>query len=123
MLHTDIFVSESLCLVLRSQQGLVHLAAHIDTGIAAMDFCQPFHSAEYPVGEGARVDAHLLDQLQDQTVLQHQQAVEQMLLLDLLIAVLISQFLALIDRFNRFLRKFLYIHGITSSHRISERNS
>ena len=114
MLDTDIFVAERFRLALGAQKRLIHFTAHIDPGIASMDLCEPLKGTVNTVGERARIDSHLLDEFQDQTVLQSQQTVQQMLLLDLLIPVFIRQLLTLVDRFNRFLRKFLYIHGITS---------
>ena len=113
MLDTDIFVAQALRLRLRSQQGLVHLTAHIHTAVAAMHLREALDAGQGTVFEGLGVYAHLFDQLQNEAVLKCQKAVQEMLLLNLLIAVFISQFFALVDCFNRFLCKFLDIH-ITS---------
>ena len=100
MLYAHILVAQSLCFRLSSQQSLVHLSADINPAVAAVHLCEALYGPQNAVGERTGINAHLFDEPQDQAVLQRQQAVQQMLLFDLLVPVFIGQLLALVDRFN-----------------------
>ena len=99
VLDTDILIAKRLCLALCAQQGLIHLSAHINARVAALNLGEALYGALDAVFKGARIDAHFLDQLENQAVLEREQAVEQVLLFDLLIAVFICQLFTLVDRF------------------------
>ena len=108
MLHRDILIPHRLGLILRIHQCLVQLLAEIQlTALHLRSFLQ---CGADTIQKVFLVDLHLLYQLQDQAVLQGKQTVQQMLLLDLLVAVFVSQTLTTLNRLNGLLCKFLDIH-------------
>ena len=115
MLHRDILISQSLRLTLRADQDTVTVAADINLPIAALHLDKPLDQLLAPVCELLRVNPHLLDQLRNQRIVQRQQRIKQMLLPDLLIAILIRQLLTVIHGLHRILCEFLNIHNIKAS--------
>ena len=109
MLHGHILISQLLCLVLRPQKHIVQILAHI--GLSPLNLGALCHRPLCAVHKMLLLDLHLLYQLQNQTVLQSQQAVQQMLLFNLLISVLIGCLFAPFHSLEGFLRKFLYVHN------------
>ncbi len=114
MLHGDVLVAHPLCLVLRIVQSLVQVLT--DVGLAAGDLYPPVQRVLDLVPEHFLLDAHLFNELQDQAVLLVQKYIQQVLLLDLLIAEIVSGLLQLLDRIDRFLCKFRNVHTGTSFH-------
>ena len=116
MFHRDILVSHLLGFILRMDQGVVQVLAYI---LAASLDLGPFSYGLFrPVDDQVLVDPHLLHQLQDQAVVLSEERVEQMLLLDLLVAVLHGDLLTVLNRLERFLRKFIYVHNIVLLYRV-----
>ena len=92
MLHGHVLVPQLPGLVLGVDQDFVQVGSHISP--AALDFGALGNRFLHPVREVLLLNLHLLNQLQNQAVLDGQQAVEQMLLFDFLVPVLYCQFLA-----------------------------
>ena len=116
MFHRDILISHLLGFILRMDQGVVQVLAYI---LAASLDLGPFSYGLFrPVDDQVLVNPHLLHQLQDQAVVLSEERVEQMLLFDLLIAVLHGDLLTVLNRLERFLRKFIYVHNIVLLYRV-----
>ena len=110
MLYRHIFIAHGLRLVLRADQNLIQIIAHIKLAATAY-LRQTVHRLFSLIHKHLFRNVHLSDQLQDQAVFQSQQAVQQMLLLQLLVSMLISELLTILDCFHRFLCKFIDIHN------------
>ena len=112
MLHGNILVSHLLGLILSAQQCLVQVLA--DIRLAAGHLGSSAQRILHTPFEMLLVNLHFLNQFPDQAVLLGQQTVQQVLLLDFLIAIFIGDFLTFIDCLKRFLRKFTDVHKISS---------
>ena len=112
MLHGHIFVAHGLGLVLRAYQHLIQIVADIQLAAATAPYLRKLLNQPLRlIPELLPGDVHLRHQFQNQTVLQIQQAVKQMLLLHLLVSVLVSQFLTVLHGLYGFLSKFIDIHS------------
>ena len=109
MLHGYVFVPHGFGFIFSMDQDLIQIIAHIQFPVSA-DLRKPVYCLGRLIGKQLSGNVHPGDQLQDQAVLQGQQAVKQMLLLQLLVAVVIGQFLTVLYCFHRFLGKFIDIH-------------
>ncbi len=108
MLHRDIFISHPLCLILRTDQRPVQILA--DIGLPAGHLHPFVQSLLYSLFKESSIYVHLCDKSGDQALLLHQKAVQQVLLLNLLISVFQSSLFQIIHCLDGFLRKFLKIH-------------
>ncbi len=88
MLHGHVLVPQLLRLILGVYQHLVQVGSHIY--LAALNLGALCDGLLHPVHEVVLLNLHFLYQLQDQAVFHLQQAVEQMLLLNLLVPVFVS---------------------------------
>ena len=114
MLYRDIIVSQRLGFLFRAQQDLIQGVADIDLGVGTLYLGQAVDLMLGVFCKAGRIDSHLFDQSADQGILQCQQRVQQVLLLDLLIAVFIGQLLTVVDGLYGLLCKFLNVHLCTS---------
>ena len=116
MLNRNKVVLHLLCGMFRLIQGLLQIRSHIHAaGIASAGYPrQLFHCLTRLSFEIIRVNAHFCHKLGNQSAVLMQQGEQQMLLSHFCIAVLIVQRVCILDCFQRFLRKFLCIHGVTS---------
>ena len=114
VLDADVVVSQLLRLIFRAQQRLVERSADVDLAVAALHLRQLRERSLDARREGSGVDAHLLDELEDQAVLDRQKAVEQVCLLDGLVAVVICEFLTAVHGLCGFLCEFLDVHRYPS---------
>ena len=112
MFHSDVFVSHRLGFILGIDQHIVQRNA--DILLSAPNFRFLLDQRHHRALEFLRIDLHLPDQFHEQAVIQFRQRIQQMLAVDLRVAVFICQFLAVIDRFDSILRKFIDIHTITT---------
>ena len=108
MLHRDILIPHGPGLILRGYQRLVQIRTETKLSAGHLDSCIQgfFHLGHKSIF----MNLHLFDQLQDQTVFLLQQGIQQMLLLDLLIAVFIGNLLQILHRLHGILCKFADIH-------------
>ncbi len=108
MLDRDILIPHRLRLVLRFDEALVEVRP--DVGLAAAHLDLRVDRRGHGVCKLFRIDPHLLNELQDQRILLLYEAVEKVLLGDLLIAEIIRSLLEVLDSLDGFLCKFLNIH-------------
>ncbi|MPN64869.1 hypothetical protein SDC9_212647 [bioreactor metagenome] len=123
MLERHVLVLHALGLLFGFRERRVHVHGHIDLihFAARTAYARARLNALFECACAAlRVDAHLGEQLADESAVLHEHGVEQMLLLDLSGLIFDRNALRAADGFERFLRKFLYIHMITSIFSISE---
>ena len=99
MLHGYIFVTHGLCLVLAAYEHLIQITADVKLAAAAY-LGQTLHCLLCLVGEHISLYPHLCNQLKNQAVLQGQQAVQKVLLINLLVSVFICQLLTVLDCFH-----------------------
>ena len=111
MFHGNILISEHLHLVLSRDQHFIQILP--DIRLSAL-YLGPFlYYLFYFIYEILLVDLHFLQKFQQQTILHGKQTVQQMLLFNLLIAVLAGNLLTALNRFHRFLGKFIDIHKLS----------
>ena len=112
MLHGYVFVTHGFCLVLSINQSLIQIFA--DILLAAGNLYPGVQCLVQTVCKMFGIDLHFFNQLQDQRIFLMNKIVEQMLLLDLLIAEIIGCFFQFLHGLQGFLCKFTYIHMIAS---------
>ena len=116
MLNRNKIVLHLLCGMFCLIQGFLQIRGDVHAaGIASAGYTrQLFHCLTRLSFQIIRVNAHFCHKLGNQSAVLMQQGEQQMLLSHLCIAVLIVQRVCILDCFQRFLRKFLCIHGVTS---------
>ena len=114
MLHRDILIAQRLRLILCVDQHLIQVLS--DKYLSAADLHAGRQLTFRIVLKMCQLNLHLLDQLRDQSIRLLQKRHQKVLLLDLLISVFISQFLAVVDCFHGFLCEFLNVHKSSSFH-------
>ena len=110
MLHRYIFVAHALGFVLGVVQRVVEVLTNVL--LPALGFHLFVQRMLQAVLESAAVDAHFIQELRDQTTVLVQQRVEQMFLLDLLIAEVHGDLLQIVDGFHGFFCKSINLHVI-----------
>ena len=114
MLHRDIFVLHGLGRLLGGVQGPVHILGHIDLvrlPAASGDLGQLVYFRLHRRQKAGHGHAHGGEQLGDKALLIGHQGKQQVLLLDLLLAILLGQALSALDGGEGFLRQLVHIHG------------
>ena len=99
MLHRYILVTHGLCLVLAADKHLIQIAADVKLAAAAY-LGQAFHCLLCLIGKHISLNPHLGYQLKNQAVLQGQQAVQKVLLINLLVSIFIRQLLTVLYCFH-----------------------
>ena len=115
MLDGDILVAQLLRFLFRVQHGFVQIRTDLQPHVRTLYLGQRPQQLLRLLHEIVRVNPHLLDQPQNQAVFDGQQTVKQMLLRQLLIAVIIGKLFHSVDGFNRFLCKFVNVHSVSSA--------
>ena len=113
MLNRNIFIAHTFGFIFGIDQNLVEIIADIDL-TAAAHLRKPRQFLLSFVDDQLFRNAHLGQKLQDQTIIQRQEAVKQMLLFDLLVTILVRQLLTSLNGFHGFLSKFIYVHSSAS---------
>ena len=108
MLNSDIAVSHLLCFILCPKKCFVQILSDIYLPAGNLRPCLN-HLRQVMVKQPL-IDSHLGYQLRNQRLILMQKCIQQMLLLDLLISKIRSDLFKLVDRINRFLCEFLYVH-------------
>ena len=111
MLDGDIVISHRLGLILRAVQSAVQVRAHIFLAAAA-HLRELLNQSLALIEKGLFLYSHLRDEACNQGVRNRQQSAEQMLFVNLLVAVLARQLLRCGNRFLRFLCKLADIHAL-----------
>ena len=114
VLYGDILVLHRLGDLLRSLQSPVHILGHIDLirlPAAAGHFGQLAHLGPDRRLKAGNGHAHGGEQLGDEALAVTDQGQQQVLLLDLLVAVLLRQTLGVLDRGKRLLCKLIHVHN------------
>ena len=109
MLHRDIFIPHLLCLILRMYQHLIQIGTHIK--LTALHLHTFLQGTLHTFLKMFCLDAHFLNEFHNQTVIQSNQAVQQVLLLHFLIAVFISKLFQSVYRLHGILCKFRNVHN------------
>ena len=112
MFNRYILISHSLRFILCTDQCLVQILAKVKLSTGNLNF--GIQCFLYCVNKIFLLDLHLLDQLKDQAVLLCQQCIQKVFLLNLLIAIFISNLLKILDSLYGFLCKFTDIHRLSS---------
>ena len=99
MLHGYIFITHGLCFVLSAYEYLIQITADVKLAAAAY-LGQTLHCLLCLIGKHISLYSHLGNQLKNQAVLQGQQAVQKVLLINLLVSVFICQLLTVLNCFH-----------------------
>ena len=118
MLHGHVLITHPLCFIFCTDQGFIQVLTHIrlTTGY----FHPPVQCLLHLFLKQRRIYIHLGNQSGDQALLLSQKTIQQMFLLNLLIAIFHGSLFQIIDCFHRFLCKFLNVHMLASSPRIAD---
>ena len=112
MLNRDILISHSLRFILSTDQRFVQILTKVK--LSTGNFNLSIQCFLHCVNKIFLLDLHLLDQFENQAVLLCQQSIQKVFLLDLLIAIFISNLLKILDSLHGFLCKFTDIHRLSS---------
>ena len=99
MLYGHILIAHGLSLILGIDQYLIQVIADIKLTPSAY-LRKLFKGLLCFIFKEFSLDAHFCNQLHNQAVLQGQKAVQQMGLIDLLVAILVSQLLTVLHCFH-----------------------
>ena len=113
MLNWNICITHSFCLIFCINKNLIQIITYIKIHISR-NLCLLWKKCLDIFYKCVLIDIHFFNEICNKAVFYCHKAVKKMLLVNFLIAIIVSDFLTIVYCFNWLLSKFVYIHNTTS---------